>query len=191
MSSLAQTAENVVRKTVTVAAPIALAFEVFTGRIETWWPMPTHHIGAAECAAVVIEPRVGGRWFERGVDGVECVWGGVLVWEPVGRVVLSWQLNAQWQFDPSIRTEVEVRFTAVDAAHDPGRARAPRPRGLRRRRDGDARSLRLAQRLDRHARALRAGGRPRGRLAGGAAAVVRLWRPTFPFCNACGGPHAK
>ena len=117
MSSLAQTAENVVRKSVVVAAPIALAFEVFTGRIESWWPMPTHHIGAAECAAVVIEPRVGGRWYERGVDGVECVWGGVLAWEPGRHVVLLWQLNAQWQFDPSIRTEVDVRFTAIDAQH--------------------------------------------------------------------------
>ena len=64
--------------------------------------------------AVVIEPRPGGRWYERGVDGVECLWGQVLLWEPERRVVLVWQLNAQWTFDPSIRTEVDVRFTAID-----------------------------------------------------------------------------
>jgi uncharacterized protein YndB with AHSA1/START domain len=114
MSSLAKTAQDVVRKSVIVAAPIALAFEVFTGRIESWWPMASHHIGEAACAALVIEPRVGGRWYERGVDGVECVWGGVLVWEPERRVVLLWQLNAQWQFDPTIHTEVDVRFSAID-----------------------------------------------------------------------------
>ena len=104
-----------VRKTVTVSAPQAIAFEVFTARIESWWPMATHKIGAADCAAVVIEPRAGGRWFERGVDGAECDWGRVLVWEPPQRVVLAWQLSAQFAFDPALHTEVEVRFSAVDA----------------------------------------------------------------------------
>ena len=114
MNSLARSAAGVVLKSITVAAPIALAFEVFTGRIESWWPMASHHIGKADCAAGVIEPRAGGRWFERGVDGVECVWGQVLVWEAPRRVVLVWQLSAQWQFDPSIHTEVDVRFIVID-----------------------------------------------------------------------------
>ena len=113
-SPLATAAEIAVRKSVTVAAPIALAFEVFTARIESWWPMASHHIGDADCAAVVIEPRPGGRWYERGVDGVECVWGQVLLWEPDRRVVLVWQLNAQFKFDPTLHTEVDVRFTAID-----------------------------------------------------------------------------
>lgn len=104
-----------VRKTVTVRAPQAVAFEVFTARIERWWPMESHHIGEAACAAVVIEPRVGGRWFERGVDGRECDWGRVLAWGPPAHVLLAWQLNASWEFDPSIHTEVEVRFVAIDA----------------------------------------------------------------------------
>jgi uncharacterized protein YndB with AHSA1/START domain len=38
----------------------------------------------------------------------------VLVWEPERRIVLVWQLNAKWQFDPSLHTEVDVRFTAID-----------------------------------------------------------------------------
>ena len=104
----------VVRKTVVVAAPLAIAFEVFTAQIESWWPMASHHIGEAACAAVVIEPRAGGRWYERGVDGVECVWGRVLVWEAPRRVVLAWQLSAQFRFDPTIHTEVDVRFVAID-----------------------------------------------------------------------------
>ena len=104
-----------VRKSVTVAAPLAVAFEVFTAQIEAWWPMASHHIGQADCAAVVIEPRVGGRWFERGVDGSECDWGHVLAWDAPNRVTLMWQLNAKFEFDPSIETEVDVRFTALDA----------------------------------------------------------------------------
>lgn len=104
----------VVRKTVTVAAPIALAFEVFTGDIASWWPMASHHIGEADCAAVVIEPRVGGRWYERGVNGVECVWGRVALWEAPRRVVLVWQLSARFEFDPALHTEVDVHFIAID-----------------------------------------------------------------------------
>jgi uncharacterized protein YndB with AHSA1/START domain len=114
MRSITRAAEQAVRRSVTVAAPIALAFEVFTGRIQTWWPMASHHIGQADCAAVVIEPRAGGRWYERGVNGIECVWGQVLVWEAPRRVVLVWQLSAHWQFDPLLHTEVDVRFTAID-----------------------------------------------------------------------------
>ena len=114
MNTLSQTAGLVVRKSVTVAAPIALAFEVVTGDIASWWPMASHHIGDADCAAVVIEPHEGGRWYERGVNGVECVWGRVVVWEAPRRVVVVWQLSARFEFDPSLHTEVDVRFTKID-----------------------------------------------------------------------------
>lgn len=114
MTAVSQTAGLVVRKSVTVAAPIALAFEVFTGDIASWWPMASHHIGEADCQAVVIEPRAGGRWYERGVNGVECTWGRVAVWEAPRRVVLVWQLSARWEFDPALHTEVDVRFTTID-----------------------------------------------------------------------------
>jgi hypothetical protein len=109
------TTEHMVRKSVTVTAPLAVAFEVFTAQIEAWWPMASHHIGEADCAAVVIEPRAGGRWFERGVDGTECDWGRVLRWDAPNRVTLMWQLSAQFRFDRSIQTEVDVCFTAIDA----------------------------------------------------------------------------
>ncbi len=95
------------------AAP-ARAFEVFTVGFARWWPR-SHTIGKVPQKEAVIEPRVGGRWFERGEDGSECDWGRVLVWEPPARVVLGWQLNADFKFDPHIVTEVEVRFIAESA----------------------------------------------------------------------------
>lgn len=58
----------------------------------------------------VIEPRAGGRWFERGEDGSECIWGRVLIWEPPARVVLGWQINGEFKYDAAVVTEVEVRF---------------------------------------------------------------------------------
>jgi uncharacterized protein YndB with AHSA1/START domain len=101
-----------VNKTVHVAAPPERAFDVFTKQIGAWWPLATHHIGKAEAKEAVIEPRVGGRWFERGVDGSECDWGRVIAWEPPARLVLGWQLSADWKFDADLVTEVEVRFVA-------------------------------------------------------------------------------
>jgi len=103
-----------VRKSVRVGAPPERAFKVFTDGIGRWWPK-THHIGAADLDALVIEPKAGGRWYERGVDGSECDVGKVLVWEPPARLVLAWQLTADWKFDPGLITEVEVRFLADGA----------------------------------------------------------------------------
>jgi uncharacterized protein YndB with AHSA1/START domain len=98
---------------VTIAVPIDQAYSVFTGSINAWWPHQ-YHIGAAEVAEVVLEPREGGRWYERGVDGSECDWGRVLTWEPPHRLVFTWQINGSWQFDPDPNnaSEVHVHFTA-------------------------------------------------------------------------------
>jgi uncharacterized protein YndB with AHSA1/START domain len=99
-----------VTKAITVEAPIERAFSVFTEGFDSWWPR-SHHIGEADMAEAVIEPREGGRFYERSVDGGECEWGRVLAWDPPSRVVLAWQLTAEWKFDPEFLTEVEIRFT--------------------------------------------------------------------------------
>ncbi|MFI4975663.1 MAG: SRPBCC family protein [Caulobacterales bacterium] len=99
-----------VRKSITVKAPPQRAFEVFTTRFADWWPA-THHIGASAYKTSVLEPRVGGRWYEIGEDGAECEWGDVLAWEPPGRLVLAWRISANWQYDHSVATELEVTFT--------------------------------------------------------------------------------
>jgi uncharacterized protein YndB with AHSA1/START domain len=100
-----------VRKSIVVNAPVDHVFAVFTDRQDTWWPRD-HHIGACKDFTAVLEPRVAGRWYERGDDGSECPWGRVLAWEPPHRLVLSWDIGANWQPDPTLGTEVEVRFIA-------------------------------------------------------------------------------
>jgi uncharacterized protein YndB with AHSA1/START domain len=98
---------------ITVRVPIEKAFRVFTSAFNTWWPRE-FHIGQAEMAEAVLEPREGGRWYERGVDGSECDWGRVLAWEPPHRLLITWQINGEWQFDPEPQhaSEIEVRFIA-------------------------------------------------------------------------------
>jgi len=99
-----------VRRSIFVNAPQAHAFEVFTSGIGSWWPK-THAIGDAELDKPVIEPREGGRWYQLGIDGSECDIGKVLAWEPPARLLLAWQLDADWHFDPRLQTEVEIHFT--------------------------------------------------------------------------------
>lgn len=103
-----------ITKSLTVAAPPERAFEVFTTRMATWWD-PAYHLGSEPFAEIVVEPREGGRWFERDAGGAECTWGRVLAWEPPGRLVLAWQVSADWDFDPALLTEIEVRFTPAGA----------------------------------------------------------------------------
>ena len=111
-----------VRKTIRVEAPPARAFEVFTGGIGIWWPK-SHKIGQADLAKPVIEPRAGGRWYQVNVDASECDVGKVLEWDPPRRLLLAWQLNAEFKFDPDLITEVELLFvpdgsgTRVDLEH--------------------------------------------------------------------------
>ena len=105
-----------VLKTIHVKAPIELAFSIFVEQMETWWPA-THHIGQTPFDAIFVEPRVGGRWYERNAKGAQCEWGTVLVWDPPHRVRFSWHVGPghdqpDWVFDPDMAkaSEVEIRF---------------------------------------------------------------------------------
>ena len=102
-----------VRKSVVVDASPPQAFAVFTSGIDRWWPK-SHGIGATPIAQSVIEPFVGGRWYTQHEDGSDVVLGHVRVWEPAQRLVVSWEVSAEWKPDPrpAFTSEVEVRFTA-------------------------------------------------------------------------------
>ena len=101
-----------VRKTVHVKAPIDHAFEVFTGGLTRWWPL-THVISNKPVTKVMMEPRLGGRWLEISADGTETAAGTIVVWEPPHRLVLMWQVNAQWKPDARMKSEIDVRFVAA------------------------------------------------------------------------------
>ncbi len=108
-----QTLDTDVRVAITVEAPIERAFEVFTKRVDTWWPR-MYHLGQAERVDLLIEPHTGGRWYERGADGKEAEWGKVVVWEPPHHLALAWQISVRYstETDPECASRVDIRFAA-------------------------------------------------------------------------------
>lgn len=98
------------RKTLVVKADIGRAFDVFVRRMHDWSPAVQSLLGSRK--DIVLEPREGGRWYEVSETGGQADWGRVLVWEPPHRLVLAWQLDASFSYDPDLVTEVEVRFAA-------------------------------------------------------------------------------
>ena len=107
------TTTTTVRRHILVKAPISDAFRVFTERFGDFKPRE-HNLLKAAIAETVFEPRVGGNIYDRGVDGSECRWARILVFEPPHRVVFSWDISPQWQIEtnPDLTSEVEVRFFA-------------------------------------------------------------------------------
>jgi uncharacterized protein YndB with AHSA1/START domain len=101
---------DAVRRSVTVALAPERAFELFTDRMGEWWPHAGSHSLTEEYTTVHLEPRGGGRWYERTEDGRETDFGRVLDWDPPGRVLLAWMLNPQWTYSEDPYSEVEVTF---------------------------------------------------------------------------------
>ena len=109
---MTQTAATV-RRHVVVDTPIDRAFFLFTERFGDFKP-PEHNLLGAPIAETVFERRVGGHIVDRAVDGTECRWARILVYEPPVRVVFSWDISPEWSIvtNPEMTSEVEVRFVA-------------------------------------------------------------------------------
>lgn len=111
------TAATTIRRQVVVNASITEAFKAFTERFGDFKPRE-HNLLQAPIATTVFEPRVGGRIYDRAIDGTECRWARILAFEPPDRVVFSWDINPRWQpeTNPDLTSEVEVRFFAETPA---------------------------------------------------------------------------
>ena len=93
-----------------VMVPLAQqsAFDLFTTRMASWWPLSDHSIFTDRAAGCTVEPFAGGRIFEHSVDGEEHVWGKVLTWDPPRGLSMTWHPGG------GPETEVELRFTSAD-----------------------------------------------------------------------------
>jgi uncharacterized protein YndB with AHSA1/START domain len=95
-----------VRQSVFVELPADEAFRLFTDGIGEWWPLDEgFSYGGDRAKEIFLEPRVGGRFYERIVDGDELQVGTVVACTPPERIVFTWR--GHWQAE----TEVEVSFS--------------------------------------------------------------------------------
>jgi hypothetical protein len=98
-----------IKKQLLVNASQETAFRVFTERMGDWWPK-SHHVGKTPLIDSILEQKENGRWYSTHEDGTECNVGKILIWDPFGRLVLAWQINGNFQYDPDLISEVEVLF---------------------------------------------------------------------------------
>jgi uncharacterized protein YndB with AHSA1/START domain len=90
-----------------IDCPPAHAFDVWTTRLSTWWPQGHSASGDPDTTAR-LEPRLGGRLYERTSDGTEIDWGEITVWEPPSR------LGYLWHIKRARAQATEVQLTFVD-----------------------------------------------------------------------------
>lgn len=91
-----------------VACSQGRAFATWGERFGLWWPRGHTVTGAAD-SEVVLEPRVGGRIYERTRGGDEVDWGEITTWEPPRSLGYLWHLRR----DRADATDVEIRFVAL------------------------------------------------------------------------------
>ena len=101
-----------------VDRPADHVFHVWTTNFAQWWPR-THTVTGDKEAEIVLEPRLGGRIYERTAAGAVHEWGEITCWEPPQRLGYRWYLRR----DRADATDVEVTFhdlngrTRVDIEH--------------------------------------------------------------------------
>ncbi|GAA0192897.1 SRPBCC family protein [Fulvivirga kasyanovii] len=108
--------EESVHRSITVEEPPEKAFEMFVNKFHEWWPQ--EYTWSQEVLDfIAIEPKQGGRCFERGPNGFECDWGRVIRYEPPYAITFTWQigLNRDPVPDSDKASIVEVRFEAEDS----------------------------------------------------------------------------
>jgi len=103
------------RFSITVAADVERAFKVFTEQMSSWWPRE-RRINDAPMAAAIVEPRIGGRWYEVGTDGSQCEWGMVLAWDPPHHLAVTWHLDGDFRYDAAAEraSRIDIWFHPSD-----------------------------------------------------------------------------
>jgi uncharacterized protein YndB with AHSA1/START domain len=94
-----------------IDCPPGHAFDVWTTRLSTWWPKG-HSASGDPDTVPLLEPRLGGRLYERTSDGREIEWGEITEWDPPRRLGYRWHIA----WDVALATDVTLTF--VDLGDD-------------------------------------------------------------------------
>lgn len=95
-----------ISKSIRVERSPEISFRVFVETIGEWWPKGPSFNGKL-LADMIIEGRIGGRFFERYADGTEYEIGRITAFQPPTLVGFTWRAPS-WDRT----TQVQIRFTA-------------------------------------------------------------------------------
>jgi hypothetical protein len=98
-----------IKKELVVEASQETSFKVFTEKIDYWWPKELH-VGKAPLRESILEAKPAGRWYSTHEDGSQVTIGYIITWDPYGHLVLAWQINGNFVYDPDLVSEIEVNF---------------------------------------------------------------------------------
>lgn len=89
----------------------AAAFDAFTRRIGSWWPVvPFSQSQSPGETIVTLEPHPNGRIFERAPDGTTHQWGRITDWNPPHSLAFHWHVARE----DADATHVTVDFALND-----------------------------------------------------------------------------
>jgi len=107
------------KELLTLAQPVDVpperAFQVFVDEIDRWWPRD-YTWARDDLAGIVVEPKMGGRAYERDRSGGERVWGKVLSFDRPHHIVIAWQISPDRGSEDSEATasRLDVRFSPLE-----------------------------------------------------------------------------
>ncbi|MGZ4695356.1 MAG: SRPBCC domain-containing protein [Acidimicrobiales bacterium] len=102
-----------------IDCPAEHAFDIWTNHLSSWWPRG-HSASGDRDTLVLLEPRLGGRIFERTSNGREIDWGEITRWSPPTRLGYLWHIGRE----RADATDVDLTFvdlgdgrTRLDIVH--------------------------------------------------------------------------
>ena len=98
-----------IKEEVVVDASQETSFKVFTEKIDQWWPKELH-VGKTPLRESILEPKPSGRWYSTHEDGSEVTIGYIIDWNPFDRLLLAWQIDGNFAYDPNLVSEIEINF---------------------------------------------------------------------------------
>ena len=106
-----------IRQALSVPLDPERAFDLFTARMDTWWPLDQYsrvvneHLGGDTLVTgLEFQGEMGGSILEHTSDGNVLPWGQVVGWDPPREVRMSWRPHSE----PELPTEVAVTFRASE-----------------------------------------------------------------------------
>lgn len=93
-------------QTIEINAPRTRVWEALVDETSAWWSQDFYVTDSPK--GVVIEPHVGGRWYENAGDGAGGLWGFIQTFDPPNRLEIVGALFPQWGGPATMHLTLEL-----------------------------------------------------------------------------------